>query len=200
MQTISNTFTNITSKTGRITLVFCVLVIIMSSIEVGGEKIRNIQNRRVKQESGTKRKMLGGFQTASDLNNEEIQQPTLFVLESLEQGNDGGSYLSYASIVKQNPESSSYTAVPLEVFKQVVAGMIYKMKIGIFETTSEAKKKKCIGGLAVAVFRDLKGEFSVMKWGSEISCEEVETIMLKNSNKGESEDEESEDEEAEDNE
>ncbi len=149
------------------------------------------------------RRIVGGFSPA-DTGSEEIDRATKLILQNLEQGN--GPIVSFSSELNANSNMDggdlglvqSLKAVPLEASKQVVAGMNFKIKVGIFiETTgntragssanrevlNKAKHKKCIGGISVTVYRDLKGDYSVSSWGSEIECDQV--VALLNENKGE---------------
>jgi len=149
------------------------------------------------------RRMVGGYSTVNT-KSEEIDRAAQLVLQKLQEGS--GPSVSYSSelqtISKTKDESlvmtQSLKAVPLEASQQVVAGMNYKMKVGIFIETSgntkpgssasrevlnSEKHKKCIGGISVTVYRDLKGEYSVTTWGSEIGCDQV--VALMNENKGE---------------
>ena len=57
--------------------------------------------------------------------------------------------------------------------------MNYKIAIGIYASHN------CIGGLKANVFRDLGGNFSVSSYGKEITCEDIETFLNKDSGEDE---------------
>ena len=51
-----------------------------------------------------------------------------------------------------------------------MAGINFKLQIGIFVGLT------CIGGISSTVYRDLKGNFSVSSYGTELTCEEVQNL------------------------
>ena len=53
--------------------------------------------------------------------------------------------------------------------------MNYKIDIGIYAGHN------CIDRLKANVFRDLRGHFSVSSYGKEITCEDIETFLNRDS-------------------
>ena len=89
-------------------------------------------------------------------------------------------------------DSQNMDFVPLEVSQQVVAGMNYKIKIGVFmaasnrkspnpqsflEMKKRAQREPCLGGISATIFRNLQGEYSVTAWGEEFDCGQVLVMM-----------------------
>jgi hypothetical protein len=150
---------------------------------------------------GMSRNMLGGYKSSENTKSKEINHAVNLVLHELQLGK--GPTVSYSSQLNSslkdapNGEISSLKAVPLKVSQQVVAGLNFKMKIGFFlQTITERsgsgtsttrsvsgtgtepmKHKHCIGGISATVYRDLKGEYTITKWGKEIECSEVVTLL-----------------------
>ena len=147
------------------------------------------------------RRMVGGYSKAksgtSTKNSKEIKQAVTLVLDELQQGQHPNISF-YSKLQLREGEGESLKAIPLSVSQQVVAGLNYKMKIGIFiqsttiknktrgasgTGTERSKHEQCLGGISATVFRDLKGGYAVTKWGEEIDCENV--VAMLNEKKGE---------------
>ncbi len=64
-------------------------------------------------------------------------------------------------------------------YSQVVAGMNFKIELGIFDGFN------CIGGLKSTVFRDLQGVYSVTSYGNEISCDKIHDMLNAKNGKNE---------------
>lgn len=161
------------------------------------EKAMNHANHR-----NHRRHLVGGYSRTSDMKkkNEAISKAVDFVVQEMIKGQ--GPTVSFSSQLRQyelsegENENVRWNAVPLEVSQQVVAGMNFKMKIGIFIEKSthdgdgddrsdsnahtKAEHEHCLGGVSATVFRDLKGEYSVTQWGKEIGCDQVVTLLNEN--------------------
>lgn len=132
------------------------------------------------EQSEERRRIVGGY-SSNNTQNENVQNAADFVLAQLQdhQGN-------YSFSVPPGT-SSRLKAYVLESQQQVVAGMNFRLKLGLFEG------KNCLGGLSCTVFRDLKGNYSISVFGEEIGCDTVLRMKNELSDKDASEDEESED-------
>lgn len=53
---------------------------------------------------------------------------------------------------------------------KVVAGVNYKLQIGIYVGLT------CIGGIDSIVYRDLQGNYTVVSYGKELSCDDVKRL------------------------
>jgi len=144
--------------------ILCVLMTVESSIEQSEER---------------RRRMVGGYSSITQ--SADVQNAADFVLAEL-QDHEG----IYSFSVPPGT-SSRLKAYVLEAKQQVVAGMNFRLKIGIFEANT------CLGGLSCTVFRDLKGNYSVSTFGEEIGCDTVLDMKNELEKNEASEDEESED-------
>ena len=159
------------------------------------------QTTRKSNNDERQRKLLGGFSSVNDTKNKEYEAAIQLVYDQLKTGQEGVPIVSYASSLIGTILDDEVRAVPIEISQQVVAGLNLRMKLGFFKTTKNRKKKEkksdkdsssmnttllemenCIGGISVLVFRNLKGEYNVEKWGDELSCDQV--IALLNQNEG----------------
>lgn len=131
------------------------------------------------EQSEERRRIVGGY--SSNTQSEDVQNAADYVLAQLQ--DHKGDY----SFSVPPGTSSRLKAYVLESQQQVVAGMNFRLKLGLFEG------KNCLGGLSCTVFRDLKGNYSISVFGEEISCDTVLTMKNELSDKKASEDEESED-------
>jgi len=76
--------------------------------------------------------------------------------------------------------------VILDAYRQVVAGMNYKLTLGLFRTIPDDDNsssnggsngnKTCLGGFQVTIY-DQFGKWSVTSWGKTLTCEEVSNAM-----------------------
>ena len=114
--------------------------------------------------------MVGGF-SALDSNSEDISSVTSFALAEfalLSQEKDA-VVVSAASFIVLPSQVQSGEVVPvvLEAQRQVVAGMNYKLTIGIIQNN------ECLGGFKVTVWKQLSGELKVTNWGATLGCNEI---------------------------
>jgi hypothetical protein len=108
-----------------------------------------------------RRIMPGGFQDA-DIQDARVVAAAGYSRQALVNENKY-SFLSSSSI-----SSGSMKVVVLNASQQVVAGMNYKLTLGLLDSNSG----QCIGGFKCTVY-DHFGDLSVTKWGDEVSCDEV---------------------------
>jgi hypothetical protein len=108
-----------------------------------------------------RRIMPGGFRDA-DIQDTRVIAAAAFSRQALVNENPY-SFLSSASI-----SSGSMKVVVLNASQQVVAGMNYKLTLGLLDSNSG----QCIGGFKCTVY-DHFGDLSVTNWGDEVSCDEV---------------------------
>ena len=187
-----------------------------SSVHVKrGTRITSTATRRVN------RRLVGGYNQVSMENGDEMMHGAVeFMLDEIKQGN-GPRHLSFSSAIKnsaalkQNHHDGGTTTnndndnqdhmldfVPLEISQQVVAGLNYKIKIGVFVETSTrqqnsgddggdgaghssdpkmkkvmAETERCLGGISAIVYRSLQGDYSLTLWGKEIDCQQVLVLL-----------------------
>ena len=131
------------------------------------------------------RNLLGGYTRVENTKSAEIDTLSQLVYQKLQEGQ--GPIVSFASSMKKE----AVAVVAIEVSQQVVAGVNFRMKLGFFQNNEGsskssmkygemAGKENCLGGISVIVFRNLAGEYSVERWGRELSCDEVLKLLNKN--------------------
>lgn len=127
--------------------------------------------------------LVGGYSSTTQIKNDSnVQDAANFVLEQLRI-----RHRDYSFTLSSSP-TSAFNIVVLDSQQQVVAGMNYKLKLGIFNSQSN----QCLGGLACIVYRDLQGKYTVTSFGEEISCQAV-LAMRSISSERDSDEEEEED-------
>jgi len=136
----------------------------------------NVVNRNMRSghpqkfDQSRKASMVGGF-SALDSNSEDISSVTSFALAEfavLSQDQDAvASSAASFVVVPSQVQSGEVFPVVLEAQRQVVAGMNYKLTIGIIQNN------ECLGGFKVTVWKQLSGELKVTNWGATLGCNEI---------------------------
>ena len=111
-----------------------------------------------------RRNMPGGY-SAADTEDARVVSAANFARQAMV---DGRSY----SFLSSSSSSSSMKVVVLRASQQVVAGMNYKLTLGLLDHNSG----QCVGGFKCTIY-DHFGDLSVTTWGEEVSCEEVMGMM-----------------------
>jgi hypothetical protein len=126
-----------------------------------------------------KRSMVGGYSTVDD----PTQALELFpiaeyalgefaAMQSASSSSDGGESSSSSSVLftvlPSQVESKEISPIILQAQRQVVAGMNYKLTIGLM------RGDVCLGGFKVTVWKQLSGELKATNWGAVIACIEME--------------------------
>jgi len=107
-----------------------------------------------------------------------LQMAALFAVQELKHAKaDSYSFVEKLPVVDGHVSTSdndddSFQTVVLQSQQQVVAGINYRMTIGIMEGP------ECVGAFKCVVY-DRFGDMTVTKWGEEVSCEEA-VAMMKN--------------------
>lgn len=115
------------------------------------------------------RHVLGGYSDAG-VRSERIVAAARYAVAALQKGVDGappaiGLY-SFSEI-----DTDGLDVVVLEAQQQVVAGMNYRIKVGLTDSHG-----KCLGAFKVIVY-DQFGDLSVSQWGEEVPCGEMELTI-----------------------
>ncbi|KAL7478127.1 hypothetical protein ACHAW6_003905 [Cyclotella cf. meneghiniana] len=133
----------------------------------------NVVNRNMRSghpQKFRKTTMVGGFSSV-DSNSEDISSVTSFALAEfafLSQNQDAfASNAASFVVLPSQVQSGEVAPVVLEAQRQVVAGMNYKLTIGIVQNN------KCLGGFKVTVWKQLSGELKVTNWGATLGCDEI---------------------------
>mmetsp|Transcript_14736 Transcript_14736/g.32018 ORF Transcript_14736/g.32018 Transcript_14736/m.32018 type:complete len:171 (+) Transcript_14736:268-780(+) len=115
------------------------------------------------------RHVLGGYSDA-DVRSERIVAAARYAVAALQKGVDGApppiELYSFSEI-----DTDGLDVVILEAQQQVVAGMNYRIKIGLTDSHG-----KCLGAFKVLVY-DQFGDLSVSRWGEEVPCGEMELAI-----------------------
>jgi len=136
------------------------LILVLLSIQSITGQVMNKEQRR--------NKMVGGYRTI-DTKNELAITAAELVLNNLKSGK--GPTDDY-SFVFPKGDSNKIEVKILRASSQVVAGMNFKLELGIYGVGDS-----CIGGLKkTTVYKDLQGNFSVTSYGKEISCDRVQEL------------------------
>ena len=113
--------------------------------------------------------MVGGF-SSLDSNSEEISSVASFALAefaALSLESVAASSASSFVVLPSQVQSGEVSAVILEAQRQVVAGINYKLTIGL------VRNNECLGGFKVAVWKQLSGELKVNTWGATLRCNDI---------------------------
>ena len=111
--------------------------------------------------------LLGGYNPISpqDPNFDRIQKAAEFAFLQYTSGQVPSTTIEYDFQLPTN-HSEDYVIKVFDAYQQVVAGMNYKFKLGIFLGDA------CVGGFNVTIY-DRFGTLSVTNWGDELSCEVI---------------------------
>ena len=143
-------------------------------------------------QEGTKhnRNMVGGYADA-DIGEERVVDAAKFAVLALaekqqleQEGSDDGDR-TYTFDAAAAIEADGVNVIVLEAQKQVVAGMNYRLSIGLTDKTSG----ECLGGFKCIVY-DRFGNMQVRIWGQEIACGEIGIIRAEAKRQDEEGDEE----------
>ena len=123
-----------------------------------------------------RRNMVGGYADA-DLSEERVVEAAQFAVTTLaqkqreeeEEGGDGDRTYTFNAI-----RADEVNVVVLEAQKQVVAGMNYRLTIGITDRASG----ECLGGFKCIVY-DRFGDLQVSIFGKEVECGEVRLAIAR---------------------
>jgi hypothetical protein len=107
------------------------------------------------------RRMMPGGYGHADIQDARVIAAAGYTLQVL----DNESPYSFLS---STSSSGSMKVVVLNASQQVVAGMNYKLTLGLLDRNSG----QCVGGFKCTVY-DHFGDLSVTKWGEEVPCDEV---------------------------
>ena len=130
------------------------------------QKQQNIDRSR-------KTTMVGGF-SSLDSNSEEISSVASFALAefaALSLESVAASSASSFVVLPSQVQSGEVSAVILEAQRQVVAGINYKLTIGL------VRNNECLGGFKVAVWKQLSGELKVNTWGATLGCDDIHALF-----------------------
>lgn len=114
--------------------------------------------------------MVGGYSPIDPKTEREALLPIAkFVLAEFAQSSSYETSLA-ASMpsLRSRIESNEVSPIILAAERQVVAGMNYRLVMGIM------REDVCLGGFKVTVWRQLSGELKVTNWGGVLTCEEIE--------------------------
>ena len=146
------------------------------------------QEGRTKHNTG--RNMVGGYADA-DIGEERVVDAAKFAVlalaekQQLEQegGDDGDRTYTFDAAAAIGADEVN--VIVLEAQKQVVAGMNYRLSIGLTDKTSG----ECLGGFKCIVY-DRFGDMQISIWGQEIACGEIGIIRAEAKRQDEEGDEE----------
>lgn len=121
------------------------------------------------------RTVVGGYSPSCDLNSEQIHRVADFIFLQLKQ--DQGvipvPVVSFTTTLQEGIDNNlEFKIMPLEAYQQVVAGMNFRVTIGI-SVVEKSNEECCVGGITATVYQDLNGNLTVTSWGDEISCDQV---------------------------
>ena len=134
--------------------------------------------------------MVGGYADA-DIGEERVVDAAKFAVlalaekQQLEQegGDDGDRTYTFDAAAAIGADEVN--VIVLEAQKQVVAGMNYRLSIGLTDKTSG----ECLGGFKCIVY-DRFGDMQISIWGQEIACGEIGIIRAEAKRQDEEGDEE----------
>ncbi|KAL3783993.1 hypothetical protein HJC23_013373 [Cyclotella cryptica] len=118
-----------------------------------------------------KTSMVGGF-SALDSKSDEISSIASFALAefaamSQKDASNAASTPDSFVVLPSQVQSGEISTVVLEAQRQVVAGMNYKLTIGLIQNN------QCLGGFKATVWKQLSGELKVATWGVRLGCDEI---------------------------
>jgi hypothetical protein len=117
-----------------------------------------------KQDMEEPRKMVGGFSGLDPKsNNDDLSSIGSFALAEFMQ-----SEASFSVLPSQIQNGEIYPII-LEASRQVVAGMNYKLTVGLIQ------ENECLGGFKVTIWKQLSGELKTTSWGEVLGCEDIHT-------------------------
>uniref|UniRef100_A0A7S0AHZ9 Cystatin domain-containing protein n=1 Tax=Minutocellus polymorphus TaxID=265543 RepID=A0A7S0AHZ9_9STRA len=137
-----------------------------------------------------RRNMVGGYADAA-ISEERVVDAAKFAVSALaqkqrlEEEEEGGGERTYTFNAAAAIRADEVNVVVLEAQKQVVAGMNYRLTIGLTDRTSG----ECLGGFKCIVY-DRFGEMQVSLWGNQVECGEVGLIKAEAKRQDEEGDEE----------
>lgn len=110
-----------------------------------------------------KRTMVGGYSRIGPNEAEDLIPIASFALSEFVTS-EAALQASFSIVPSQMNE---VTPVVLDAQRQVVAGLNYKLTIGLMRNT------ECLGGFKVTVWKQLSGELNAMNWGEVLECDEI---------------------------
>lgn len=113
-----------------------------------------------------KRTMVGGYSLIDRKQDDELAPIASFALSEFV-ASEAASTASF-SVVPAQVENKEVTPIVLSAQRQVVAGMNYKLTIGLMQNNI------CVGGFKVTVWKQLSGELRATQWGDILKCDEIE--------------------------
>ena len=115
-----------------------------------------------------KRSMVGAYSTVDPKQTQEMIPIAQFALMEFASSKQSASESSF-TVLPSQIESKEITPVILAAERQVVAGMNYKLTIGLMQ------KNVCVGGFKVTVWKQLGGELKATNWGDVLTCQDIES-------------------------
>lgn len=113
-----------------------------------------------------KRTMVGGYSLIDPKQADELAPISSFALSEFVASEAAST--DFFSIVPAQVENNQVTPIVLAAQRQVVAGMNYKLTIGL------VRNNICLGGFKVTVWKQLSGELKATQWGDILKCDEIE--------------------------
>lgn len=119
-----------------------------------------------------RRPMAGGYQKSTTksngTNDERLQAAASFAVQGIHQAETPMPYTFLEKISYPVNNDGDVQTVVLNASQQVVAGINYRMTIGLMNTEGT----ECLGAFKCVVY-DRFGDLSVTTWGDEVSCDEA---------------------------
>lgn len=135
--------------------------------------------------------MVGGYADA-EIGEERVVDAAKFAVlaladkQQLEQEGSGDGDRTYTFDAAAAIGADEVNVIVLEAQKQVVAGMNYRLSIGLTDKASG----ECLGGFKCIVYDRFGAELQVSIWGQEIACGEIGIIRAEAKRQDEEGDEE----------
>ncbi|GFH51109.1 hypothetical protein CTEN210_07585 [Chaetoceros tenuissimus] len=145
--------------------VFILLLALLGSLSVMSEN-NSVPNHQTQIRRRTQ--AVGGYTPANPRDPSVIEAAEV-VVTKLKQGSGPIADYSFDFPVG-NGTSGNFEIKILGASQQVVAGVNYKLQIGIYVGLT------CIGGIDSIVYRDLQGNYTVVSYGKELSCDDVKRL------------------------
>jgi hypothetical protein len=114
-----------------------------------------------------KRAMVGGYSSIDPKQANDLSSIADFALNEFVAQQSEAASASFAVLPSQI-ESGEVTPIILVAQQQVVAGMNYKLTIGLIQNND------CLGGFKVTVWKQLSGELKATNWGDVMNCKVIE--------------------------
>ncbi|KAL3781423.1 hypothetical protein ACHAWO_000085 [Cyclotella atomus] len=127
-----------------------------------------------------KRSMVGGYSTVDDPSAQVEMLPiaeyalgefaTRQSAALVSSSSSNGESSVVLAVTPSQVESKEIIPIIVQAQRQVVAGMNYKLTIGLVMRDGN----ECLGGFKVTVWKQLSGELKATNWGHVLSCREME--------------------------